>query len=110
MQKLARRFLRDLGHVDVDVASGGAEALRFMALVICDYQMSPMNGLQLLDEIRGDETLTGIPFVMLTGVGELELVRAAQTRGVAGFIVKPFTRATLQTHIEAALRKSCGLI
>ena len=70
-------------------------------LVISDWNMEPMTGLQLLKEVRADNKLSGTPFIMVTAESKTENVVAAKQAGVNNYIVKPFNAATLKTKIEA---------
>ena len=72
-------------------------------LVISDWNMEPMTGLQLLKEVRADDTLKGVPFIMVTAESKTENVIAAKQAGVNNYIVKPFNAATLKTKMESVI-------
>ena len=107
MVRILRRQLAQLGFNDVDDAADGTEALAKIrakpyGLVISDWNMSPMTGLDLLLEVRADESLRDTRFIMVTAEGKLESVIAARKAGVDSYIVKPFNAQSLRTKIEAA--------
>lgn len=107
MLQIIRRLLREAGFENVDAVSSGGEALRKLrereyGLVISDWHMKTMTGLSLLKEIRADERLKELPFIMITAESTPGLVTAAKDAGVSNYIVKPFTAATLRTRIISA--------
>lgn len=112
MRKIIRNLLEQLGFNNIFEAENGADALRKMrdaggrglfGLVISDWNMEPMTGLQLLKEVRADNVLKATPFIMITAENKTENVIAAKQAGVNNYIVKPFNAATLKTKIEAVL-------
>ena len=108
MLRIIRNLLRQLGFENVDEATDGGTALmklrdRNYGLVISDWNMEPMTGLQLLKEVRADNKLKQIPFVMITAESKTENVVAAKEAGVSNYIVKPFNADTLKKKIEAVL-------
>jgi two-component system chemotaxis response regulator CheY len=72
-------------------------------LVISDWNMQPMTGLQLLQEVRADARLKATPFIMITAESKVENVVAAKQAGVSNYIVKPFNAETLREKIEKVL-------
>ena len=108
MLRIIRNLLRQIGFNNVDEASDGATALQKLrrdnfGLVISDWNMEPMTGLQLLKEVRADEKLRTLPFIMVTAESKTENVIAAKKAGVNNYIVKPFNAATLKTKMTAVL-------
>ena len=106
MIRIIRNLLRQIGFADVDDASNGAAALDKMrakryGLVISDWNMEPMSGYDLLQQVRADPGLGATPFIMVTAESKTENVIAAKKAGVNNYIVKPFNAATLKTKIEA---------
>lgn len=100
--------LRKLGFENVDVAENGRQALELMrgrgyGLVISDWVMEPMNGIELLQEIRRDQNLGKTPFIMITGNIQPEQVAAAKKAGVNSYIAKPFNVVTLKQRLESVL-------
>jgi len=106
MVRIIRNLLRQLGFEDVDDASDGVSALEKMrarkyGLVISDWNMEPMTGYALLQEVRADPALAATPFIMVTAESKTENVIAAKRAGVSNYIVKPFNAQTLRSKIEA---------
>ena len=106
MVRIIRNLLRQLGFADVDDASDGAAALDKMrskryGLVISDWNMEPMTGFDLLQQVRADPELETTPFIMVTAESKTENVIAAKKAGVNNYIVKPFNAQTLKAKIEA---------
>lgn len=71
--------------------------------IISDWNMEPMTGIELLREVRGDEKLKHIPFIMVTAESKTENVITAQQAGVSNYIVKPFNAETLKGKMESVL-------
>jgi len=108
MLRIVGNLLKQLGFTNIDEATDGATALEKMrqknyGLVISDWNMEPMTGLQLLKEVRSDIKLKAVPFILVTGRGDRELVVKAAQAGVNNYIVKPFNAATLKTKIAAVI-------
>ncbi|MEM9685283.1 MAG: response regulator, partial [Pseudomonadota bacterium] len=76
---------------------------RKYGLVISDWNMEPMTGLELLKEVRADASLNATPFIMITAESKTENVVAAKEAGVNNYIVKPFNAATLKTKLTSVL-------
>jgi two-component system chemotaxis response regulator CheY len=105
MRAMIRRTLQDLGFKDVRDKGGAAEALAAIKtdrvhLVISDYNMPDMDGLQFLEAVRGDPVIGKTVFIMLTGSADRELVQKAAALGVNNYVVKPFAPAALKEKIE----------
>ena len=108
MLRIIRNLLKQIGFNNVDEASDGAEALSKLrlknyGLVISDWNMEPMTGLQLLQGVRADSKLKTLPFIMITAESKIENVVVAKQAGVSNYIVKPFNAETLQGKIEKVL-------
>ena len=106
MVRIIRNLLKQLGFENVDEASDGSSALEKLrlkkyGLVISDWNMEPMNGFDLLREVRADPSLVKTPFIMVTAESKTENVIAAKMAGVDNYIVKPFNAQTLQHKITA---------
>ncbi|WP_171743769.1 response regulator [Sphingomonas sp. AP4-R1] len=105
MRAMIRRSLQDLGFKDVRDTSGAAEALTAIKadrvhLVISDYNMPEMDGLQFLEAVRGDPAINRTAFIMLTGSADRSVVEKAAALGVNNYVVKPFVPAALKQKIE----------
>lgn len=108
MRRIVRNLLSQIGHLDVEEAGDGIVALQKLretqfGLVISDWNMEPMTGLQLLKEVRADNKLSGTPFIMVTAESKTENVVAAKEAGVNNYIVKPFNADTLKQKIASVL-------
>jgi two-component system chemotaxis response regulator CheY len=108
MVRIVRNLLNQLGFHDVDEANDGASALaklraRRFGLVISDWAMEPMNGLELLQQVRADPQLKTLPFIMITAENRAERVAKAEHAGANGYIVKPFTAETLSERITRVM-------
>ena len=125
MLRIIRNLLKQIGFDNVDEATDGSTALQRLreknyGLVISDWNMEPMTGLQLLKEIRSDSKLKHIPFIMITSESKTENVIAAKEAfimitsesktenviaakeaGVSNYIVKPFNADTLKQKLQA---------
>jgi two-component system chemotaxis response regulator CheY len=108
--EIMREMLRKLGFRNVDVAKDGIKAINAMSraadpygLVISDWNMQPMTGLQLLQEVRADPALAPTPFIMVTGEASKDRVVAALGAGVTGYIVKPVSLDTLKKKLAGLL-------
>jgi two-component system chemotaxis response regulator CheY len=108
MLRIIRNLLRQIGFVNIDEATDGSMALQMLrggnyGLVISDWNMEPMTGLQLLREVRSDAKLKNTPFIMVTAESKSENVIAAKEAGVSNYIVKPFNAETLQAKMVSVL-------
>ena len=109
MRRIVRNLLNQIGFTEVEEASDGIAALQKLrenkfGLVISDWNMEPMSGLQLLKEIRTDAKLRDTPFIMVMAESKkTEDVIAAKTAGVNNYIVKPFNADTLKQKIQSVL-------
>ena len=108
MVRIVRNLLQQLGFDNVDDASDGASALaklreRTFGLVISDWMMEPMSGLELLEQIRADPKLRALPFIMITAENRKDRVARAEQAGADGFIVKPFNAEALSDRIAAVM-------
>jgi len=108
MLRIIRNLLKQIEYTNVEDASDGTEALIKLrsgnfGLVISDWNMEPMSGLQLLQEVRADSRLNSLPFIMVTAESKAENVVAAKQAGVSNYIVKPFNAETLREKIDKVL-------
>jgi len=108
MLRIIRSLLKQLDFDNVDEAIDGSEALKKLrdkdyGLVISDWNMEPMTGLQLVREVRSDKKLKDTPFIMVTAESKTENVVAAKEAGVSNYIVKPFNAETLKQKIASVL-------
>ena len=108
MLRIIRNLLKQLGFENVDEATDGSAALqklreRTYGLVISDWNMEPMTGLQLLKEVRADNGLKETPFIRVTAESKTENVVTAKQAGVSNYIVKPFNAETRKTKLTAVI-------
>ncbi|MGH6881149.1 MULTISPECIES: response regulator [Hypericibacter] len=108
MLRIIRNLLKQLGFDNVEEATDGSMALtklrdKGFSLVISDWNMEPMTGIQLLREVRADSKLKDLPFIMITAESKSENVIAAKEAGVSNYIVKPFNAATLKQKLTTIL-------
>ncbi|HVJ01897.1 MAG TPA: response regulator [Sphingomonas sp.] len=105
MRAMIRRALQDLGFKDVRDKASAPEALAAIKtdrvhLVISDFNMPEMDGLQFLEAVRNDPVIGKTVFIMLTGSADKEIVQKAAALGVNNYVVKPFAPAALKEKIE----------
>ena len=111
MIRIIKNLLKQLGFNNIDEASDGAAAYELMAhkkygLVISDWNMEPMSGLDLLKKVRatsGNDNIAKVPFIMVTAESKTENVIAAKQAGVNNYIVKPFNAETLKVKIASVI-------
>ncbi len=110
MRSIVRGMLSDLGITQVFEASDGREAMSFtdaamdmIDVVICDWNMPRMTGIDLLRQMRS--VMPDMPFLMLTGRGDLDSVTEAKSSGVTAYIRKPFSPANLEVKLRVIKAK-----
>jgi two-component system, chemotaxis family, chemotaxis protein CheY len=104
MRRIVRNLLKELGFTNVDEAEDGAVALQKLKgggfdFVVTDWNMPNMDGLTLLQSVRADAALKHLPVLMITAEAKKENIIAAAQAGASGYIVKPFTAATLNEKL-----------
>jgi len=110
MRRIVRNLLKELGFTNVEEAEDGAIALQKLQagnfeFVVSDWNMPNMDGLTLLQTVRADERLKTLPFLMITAEAKKENIIAAAQAGASGYIVKPFTAATLGEKMTKIFEK-----
>jgi two-component system chemotaxis response regulator CheY len=108
MLRIISNLLKQIGFSNIDEATDGGSALgklreKNYGLIISDWNMEPMTGLQLLKEVRADEKLKATPFIMITAESKTENVIAAKAAGVNNYIVKPFNAETLKKKMSSVI-------
>ena len=108
MRFIIRWALKHLGFTNIIEADDGSAALRELkrekvGLILSDWKMPTMTGLDLLRAVRSDESLKDIPFIMVTAEGQTDNVLEAVKTGVSSYIVKPFAPETLEGQIRQVL-------
>ena len=108
MRRIVKNLLHDLGYANVTEADDGKTALPLLQngsfdFLITDWNMPGMPGLELLKAVRGDARLAKLPVLMLTAEAKREQIIEAAQAGVSGYVIKPFTAATLKEKIDKIL-------
>ena len=110
MRRIVRGLLKEMGCNNVEEAEDGAVALNMLRnskfdFVVSDINMPNMNGFELLKAIKADDALKHLPVLMVTAEARKEDIVLAAQSGAAGYIVKPFTKATLEEKVQKILQK-----
>lgn len=105
MRRIIKNLLKDLGFTNVQEADDGNTALPMLQqgdfdFVVTDWNMPGMQGIDLLRAVRADDSLKHLPVLMVTAEAKKEQIVAAAQAGVNGYVVKPFTAATLKEKLE----------
>ncbi len=110
MRRIVRNLLKELGYTNVDEAEDGADGLGKLQngdfdFVVSDWNMPNMDGLTMLQKIREDSKLASLPVLMVTAEAKKENIIAAAQAGANGYVVKPFTAATLDEKLSKIFEK-----
>lgn len=110
MRRIVRNLLKELGFTNVDEAEDGVVALGKLKggnfeFVVSDWNMPNMTGLELLKAIRADASLKHLPVLMVTAEAKKENIIEAAQAGASGYVVKPFTAATLEEKLNKVFEK-----
>lgn len=113
MRRIVRSLLKEMGFQNVDEAEDGVAALSRLRAQPCDFivsdiNMPNMNGFELLKAIKADEALCHLPVLMVTAEARREDIVLAAQSGAAGYIVKPFTKATLEEKVRRILQRQAA--
>jgi len=105
MRRIVRNLLKELGFTNVDEAEDGQVALHKLKtqhydFVVSDWNMPNMTGIELLRAVRAEPQLKALPFMMITAEAKRENIIEAAQAGASGYIVKPFTAATLEEKMN----------
>ena len=103
--RFIRYSLKNIGFTNIREADSGKAVLRALKkekydLILCDWNMPDMSGMEILKKIRSNDELKDIPFIMVTATAEEEKVLAAIEAGVSNYILKPFTAETINETID----------
>jgi len=109
MRRIVRNLLKDIGYSNTDEADDGARALQKLKterfdFVLSDWNMPNMTGIELLKAIRADDAIKHLPVLMITAEARRENIIEAAEAGASGYIVKPFTAATLDEKLKKIMR------
>lgn len=110
MRRIVRDILNELGYARVEEAEDGVDALEKLRsgqfdFVISDWNMPNMDGLTLLQRIRADPALAGLPVLLVTAEAKKENIVQAAQAGASGYVVKPFSAATLNEKLAKIVAK-----
>lgn len=110
MRRIVRSLLKELGFTNVEEAEDGQDALNKLKsggfeFVVSDWNMPNLDGLEMLKQIRADDTLKDLPVLMVTAEAKKENIIAAAQAGANGYVVKPFTSATLEEKLNKIFEK-----
>ena len=110
MRRIIKNLLRDLGFNNTSEADDGQTALPMLKsgnfdFLVTDWNMPGMDGLTLLKTVRSDEALCDMPVLMVTAEAKRDQIVVAAEAGVNGYVVKPFTAATLKEKIEKIFQR-----
>ena len=110
IRRIVRSLLKELGFTNVEEAEDGQDALNKLRagnfeFVVSDWNMPNLDGLEMLKEIRQDNALKDLPVLMVTAEAKKENIIAAAQAGANGYVVKPFTAATLEEKLNKIFEK-----
>jgi two-component system chemotaxis response regulator CheY len=110
MRRIVRNLLKELGYTNIDEAEDGVGALAKLRgggfdFVVSDWNMPNMTGIDMLRAIRAEESIRHLPVLMVTAEARKENIIEAAQAGASGYVVKPFTAATLEEKINKILQK-----
>ncbi len=110
MRRIVRNLLKELGYTNVEEAEDGVDGLSKLEngdfdFVVSDWNMPNMDGLAMLQKIREDSKLSKLPVLMVTAEAKKDNIIAAAQAGANGYVVKPFTAATLDEKLSKIFEK-----
>lgn len=113
MRRIVRNLLKEIGYTNAEEAEDGQAALSKLKngkfeFVVSDINMPNMNGFELLTQIKSDAALKHLPVLMVTAEAKKEDIVTAAQAGASGYIVKPFTKATLEEKVNKIIAKMKG--
>lgn len=105
MRRILKNIMKQIGFTDISEAENGKSAFKALKegafdLVLCDWNMPEMPGIELLGKVRADERLKNTPFVMVTAEAQKDNILEAVKAGVSSYIVKPFTAETVEQKLN----------
>lgn len=110
MRRILKGVLKEIGFTKIVEADDGSTALAVLkkdkvGLIVSDWNMPEVSGLELLKAVRGDDSMKNVPFLMVTAEGQKDSVVQAVQAGVDNYIVKPFTADTIKEKLEQIFHK-----
>ena len=111
MRRIVRNLLKEIGYANADEAEDGVAAMAKLKggnfdFVVSDINMPNMNGFELLNQIRADAALKSLPVLMVTAEARKEDIVTAAQSGANGYIVKPFTKGTLEEKVAKIVQRT----
>jgi two-component system chemotaxis response regulator CheY len=105
MRRILKNIMKQIGFSNITEADNGKNALKMLKsqaidLVLCDWNMPEMPGIEVLKSVRADDELKATPFIMVTAEAQKENILAAVKSGVSSYIVKPFTAETVEEKLQ----------
>ncbi|MGM0419180.1 MAG: chemotaxis response regulator CheY [Thermodesulfobacteriota bacterium] len=105
MRRILKNILKQIGFTSISEADDGTTAWEELQknsfdLIICDWNMPKMSGIELLKKVRADDTYKDIPFLMVTAEAQKQNVIEAVQAGVSNYVVKPFTAESISEKLE----------
>jgi two-component system, chemotaxis family, chemotaxis protein CheY len=105
MRRIIKNVLKQIGFTNISEADDGKSALKLLKnetfdLVLCDWNMPEMPGIELLRKVRSDDQLKGLPFVLVTAETQKDNIMEAVKAGVSNYIVKPFTAEVVEEKLK----------
>jgi len=105
MRRILKNIMKQIGFSDITEADNGKNALKILKsqeidLILCDWNMPEMAGIEVLNTVRGDDELKNTPFIMVTAEAQKENILEAVKAGVSSYVVKPFTAETVEQKLQ----------
>ena len=105
MRRILKNIMKQIGFSDITEADNGKNALKVLRsqeidLILCDWNMPEMPGIEVLNTVRADDELKNTPFVMVTAEAQKENIIEAVKAGVSSYVVKPFTAETVEQKLK----------
>ncbi|MCB9030232.1 MAG: response regulator [Deltaproteobacteria bacterium] len=112
-RRILKRLLKKLGYSKLDEAPSGGEAIEKIKngkyeLVVCDFNLGDMDAVQILREVKSDDKLKTIPFVMISSDPSMEQIHESRELGICHYLLKPFDSVRLQEKIEIAFQEQAS--
>jgi len=109
MRRIVRNILKQIGFTNMIEADNGKAALKALKkenfdLILCDWNMPEMPGIDLLKALKSDDELKDIPFIMVTAEAQKDNIIEAVKAGVSSYIVKPFTAETVSEKLNTIFK------
>lgn len=105
MRRILKNIMKQIGFSDITEADNGKNALKILKsqeidLILCDWNMPEMAGIEVLNTVRADDELKNTPFIMVTAEAQKENILEAVKAGVSSYVVKPFTAETVEQKLQ----------